>query len=112
MAPSAGSLLVMLALSFIAVLADYCLKRASEIVLPIYSWHFLAGIGLYAGSAFGWVYALRSIKLATAGAIFSVTVVVLLAVIGTGVFREPLSNTELLGLACAVASLILLCRFA
>lgn len=109
--PATLTTIAILALSVLCVLADFFLKRASEFVHPIQSWHFVAGLVLYAASAFGWVYVLRQVKLATVGALFSVVVVVLLACIGVLVFHESLSTLELIGLGCAVAALILLGRF-
>lgn len=108
---SLAPLLVTVSLSLLSVGADYLLKRASELPQPFTSVQFIAGALIYAVSAFGWVYVLRHIKLASVGAIYSVVIVVLLAVIGVAVFRESLSASELVGLGCAVASLILLGRF-
>ena len=75
------------------------------------SYAFASGVGLYAISAFGWVYVFRHFKLATISAFFSLVVVVLLAITGVVAFRESLSASELVGLGCAVAALVLLARF-
>ncbi len=107
------SIIVTVALSFVSVTADYYLKRASESAQPYRSFGFILGVGLYAACAFGWVHVLRNTKLATIGAVYSIVVVVALAIIGVLVFREPLSTTELIGLVFAVVSLVLLSgRFA
>jgi drug/metabolite transporter (DMT)-like permease len=105
-------LLATLGLSLLCVAADYLFKLASELPRPYRSPHFAVGVVLYGSSAFGWVYVLRHTKLATVGALFCVVVVVLLAVVGVFAFRESLSTSELIGLGCAVAALILLGRFA
>ena len=42
-------------MSAICVIADYWLKRASNLAHPLRSGAFLSGISLYAISAFGWV---------------------------------------------------------
>jgi multidrug transporter EmrE-like cation transporter len=44
--------------------------------------------------------------------VYSVSMILLLAVIGVTVFREPLPPYEVVGLLMAIASLILVIRFA
>jgi len=97
-------------LSALCAVADYLLKRASNLSHPVRSMPFLAGITLYAVSAFGWVYVFRHFKLATISAFFSLFVVISLAITGAIAFRESLSTSETVGLGCAVAALILLGR--
>lgn len=103
--------LTILALSGVCVVADFLLKRASELAQPFRSPQFAVCMLLYAASAYGWVYVFRHIKLATVGAFFSVVVVVMLALIGMVVFNESLSLQEAVGLTCAVVALTLLGRF-
>ena len=55
---------------------------------------------------------MRHLKLATIGEVYSVSMILLLTTIGAVVFRQPLHISEILGLAMAVGSLILLMRFA
>jgi small multidrug resistance pump len=98
-------------LSVVCVIADYLLKRASNLTHPVRSMAFLSAITLYAVSAFGWVYVFRHFKLATISAFFSLFVVVSLAITGVVAFRESLSAAETVGLGCAVAALVLLGRF-
>jgi multidrug transporter EmrE-like cation transporter len=105
-------LLVTVGLSVFSVFADYLLKRASASPQPFSRWYFAGAVFIYAASCFAWIYVLRHLKLATIGAIYSVSVVVLLAVIGITVFRESLSVYERIGLAAAVYALVLLGRFA
>jgi multidrug transporter EmrE-like cation transporter len=54
---------------------------------------------------------LKEAKLATIGAWYSVAVVVMLALAGVLLFGETLSGREAIGLACAIAALILLAKF-
>jgi multidrug transporter EmrE-like cation transporter len=105
-------LLVTVALTVLSVFADYLLKRASASLRPFSRWEFAAAVFIYAASCFAWIYVLRQLKLATIGAIYSVLVVGLLALIGITVFRESLSIFEWVGLAAAAAALVLLGRFA
>ena len=102
---------IVVSLSVLCAVADYWLKRASDLTHPLRSYAFATGVGLYAISAFGWVYIFRHFKLATVSAFFSLVVVVLLAITGVVAFRESLSTSEMVGLVCAVAALALLGRF-
>jgi multidrug transporter EmrE-like cation transporter len=106
------ALLVTIAFSVIGVVGDYFLKLASGRDQPLRSGWFYVGFALYASTAFGWVFVMRHLKLATISVVYSVSMVLLLTGIGVVVFKESLSAPELLGLACAVASLVLLMRFA
>lgn len=55
---------------------------------------------------------MRYMKLATLGVAYSITTVVFSAALGFAVFNESLSKLEVLGLVMALASIILLARFA
>jgi multidrug transporter EmrE-like cation transporter len=105
-------LLVTVAFSIVGVAGDYLLKRASEQRAPLKSGWFYIGFAVYASTAFGWVYVMRHLKLATIGAVYSVSMILLLTGIGVVAFRQPLSGYEVAGLAMAVGSLVLLMRFA
>ena len=96
----------------IGVLGDYFLKLASTRVEPLRTGWFYLGFVLYASTAFGWVYVMRHLKLATISVLYSVSMVLLLTAVGVVVFRESLNHFELAGIVLAVASLILLMRFA
>ncbi len=106
------ALAVTLAFSVLGVLGDYLIKRATLTERPLTSRWFAAGFLVYASTAFGWLYVMRHLKMATVGAVYSVTMILLLTTIGVTVFREPLHAREVLGLALAIASLLLLMRFA
>jgi len=96
----------------IGVLGDYFLKLASTRVQPLRTGWFYLGFALYASTAFGWVFVMRHLKLATISVLYSVSMVLLLTAVGVVVFRESLNHFELAGIVLAVASLILLMRFA
>ncbi|MBV8678746.1 MAG: hypothetical protein JO355_16400, partial [Planctomycetaceae bacterium] len=63
-------------------------------------------------TAFGWVYVMRHLKLATIGAVYSVSMILLLTGVGVAGFGQPLNASEVAGLAMAIGSLVLLMRFA
>lgn len=105
-------ILVTVGFSAVGVLGDYLLKLASAQKAPLRSGWFYLGFAVYASTAFGWVYVMRHLKLATIGVVYSVSMILLLTGIGAVAFRESLTVYELIGIAMAVASLALLVRFA
>ncbi len=105
-------LAVTVAFSVVGVAGDYLLKLASEQKAPLKSGWFYIGFAVYASTAFGWVYVMRHLKLATIGAVYSVSMILLLTVVGVTAFRQPLNAFEIAGLAMAIGSLVLLMRFA
>jgi multidrug transporter EmrE-like cation transporter len=112
MGKSALAVAVTVAFSVVGVLGDYLLKLASAERAPLRSRWFYVGFAVYASTAFGWVFVMRHLKLATIGVVYSVSMILLLTGIGVVVFREPLRPAEVAGLVMAVAALILLVRFA
>jgi small multidrug resistance pump len=106
------AVLVTIAFSVIGVVGDYFLKLASTREQPLRTGWFYLGFALYASTAFGWVFVMRHLKLATISVLYSVSMVLLLTAVGVVVFRESLNYFELAGIVLAVASLMLLMRFA
>ena len=105
------ALLLTFGFSLLGVLGDYFLKVASLAEKPFRTAAFYIGFAVYGSTAFGWLFALRHLKLATISAIYSVSIVLLLTGLGLLVFNERLRPTEVLGIALALASLVLLVRF-
>ena len=103
---------VTIAFSALGVLGDYFLKLASARDQPLRSGWFFIGFAVYSSTAFGWVFVMRYLKLATVSVVYSVSMIVLLTALGVIVFRESLNAREVLGLVLAIASLFLLVRFA
>lgn len=106
------AVLVTIAFSVIGVLGDYFLKLASASEQPLRTHWFYLGFTLYASTAFGWVFVMSRLKLATISVIYSVSLVLLLTAMGVVLFRESLNYFELIGIVLAVVSLVLLMRFA
>jgi small multidrug resistance pump len=98
--------------SDIGVLGDYFLKLASAREQPLRTGWFYIGFALYASTAFGWVFVMKHLKLATISVLYSVSLVLLLTAIGVVLFRESLNYFEVIGIVFAVVSLVLLMRFA
>jgi len=106
------AVLVTVAFSVVGVLGDYFLKLASAYQQPLRTGWFYLGFALYASTAFGWVFVMKHLKLATISVVYSVSMVLLLTAVGVVFFRESLNYLELAGIVLAVASLVLLMRFA
>jgi small multidrug resistance pump len=106
------AVVVTIGFSLLGVIGDYFLKLASDEERSLRTAPFYIGFAVYASTAFGWVFVMKHLKLATIGVLYSVSMVLLLTAIGTVVFRESLSRYEIAGLVMAIASLILLVRFA
>ncbi len=97
--------------SMVGVAGDYLLKLASQQPNPLRSRWFYVGFCVYASTAFGWVFVMRHLKLATIGVVYSVSMILLLTSVGALFFRESLNAYEVLGLLMAIGSLVLLVRF-
>lgn len=106
------AVVVTIAFSVVGVLGDYFLKLSSAHEQPLRTRWFYVGFVIYASTAFGWVFVMRHLKLATIGVIYSVSMVLLLTAVGVVLFRESLNYYELAGIVLAVVSLVLLVRFA
>lgn len=108
----AFAVVVTVAFSVVGVLGDFLLKLASSQKAPMRSRWFFLGFAVYASTAFGWVFVMRHLKLATIGVVYSVSMVLLLTGIGALFFRESLNVYEVAGLVMAIGALLLLTRFA
>jgi multidrug transporter EmrE-like cation transporter len=108
---TALAVIVTIAFSIIGVVGDYYLKLASAKDESLKSPAFYIGFVLYASTAFGWVFVMKHLKLATVGVVYSISMVLLLTTVGVVLFKESLNSYEIAGLMMAVASLLLLTRF-
>lgn len=108
LSPTTIGILIVLLLSLAGVLADSSLKVASTKNNSTTNAFFIAGAVIYALTAFGWVWAMRHLKLAQLGAFYSVSTALLLAVIGVVFFQETLKTREVIGIILGVVSLILI----
>jgi drug/metabolite transporter (DMT)-like permease len=106
------AVLVTICFSVIGVLGDYFLKLASAREHSLRTGWFYLGFALYASTAFGWVFVMKHLKLASIGVLYAVSLVLLLTAVGVVLFRESLNYLEMTGIVFAVISLVLLMRFA
>ncbi|HEY8514663.1 MAG TPA: transporter [Candidatus Binatia bacterium] len=106
------AILVTMLFSAIGVVGDSFLKMASEQAVPWRSRWFAIGFAIYASTAFGWVFVMKHLKLATIGVFYSVAMIVLLTLVGALFFGERVSAWEALGILMGIGSLVILARFA
>lgn len=111
MSKPALAIVVTVALSIMAVIADYFLKRATGFADPYKTWWFVIGLIIYSATAFGTVFVFQHIKLAIAGVVYSVSFVLFLTALGVLFFNETLKAQEALGIVMAATSLVMLGRF-
>ena len=105
------SLIVIVFLALVGVLGDYFIKRASQENRFIVSFWFYLGLIVYALVAFGWVFAMKHVKLSTLGVFYALTTVIALTLLGVFYFGEKLNNYEVAGIITAIVSILLLGRF-
>ncbi|MGE0103361.1 MAG: transporter [Blastocatellales bacterium] len=103
-------LLVVIALAALTTIGDYCLKRASQ-QIEIFNLWLASGWLIYGTTAVGWVWTMRYLKLATLGAVFSVCMVLFMALLGFLIFKETLSKLEIIGIMLALISVAMLARY-
>src|SRR5690348_1191384 len=88
---------VTIAFSVIGVLGDYFLKLASAREQPLRTSWFYVGFALYASTAFGWVFVMGRLRLATISVLYSVSLMLLLTAVGVVLFQESLNYYEVIG---------------
>lgn len=106
------AVLVTIAFSVVGVAGDYFLKLASRQEHSFRTPWFYVGFGVYATTAFGWLFVMKHLKLATISVVYSMSMIVLLTAVGVVFFRESLGAGEIIGLVMALAAMVLLVRFA
>ncbi len=106
------AVLVTIGFSALGVLGDYFLKKASGQEYPLKTGAFALGFLVYSSTALGWLFVMRHLKLGTIGVVYSVSMIVLLTLMGVFLFGESINRYEILGLILAICSLLLLIRHA
>jgi len=105
------SFLIVVALAMLGVVGDFFIKLAGNNATKVDFKFLTIGSIIYFASAFGWLFAMRHLKLATLGTIYALATSLLLVVLGVGVFREQLRLQEIVGVVLAATSLALLGQF-
>ncbi len=106
------SLFVAVFLSMVTVYADYLIKKAS-LATGFTAWPtLLLGMTVYGLTGLGWFFVMRSVKLSTLGVVYGLTCIIVLTLLSVIVFKEKIHSLEMVGIAFALLSLVLLARFA
>jgi small multidrug resistance pump len=106
------SLFFVIILSMIGVIADFFIKLSGNGAKFVDLKWFIVGMVIYGLTAFGWFFVMKNIKLTTLGVFYSISTIIFLALVGVFYFKESINNYEVIGIILAIASLILLGRFA
>lgn len=102
------SALVLVAILALTLIGDYCIKLASDMPDGLRSPVFLVGAVFYGLPAVGWFFLMRSHSLAAIGVFYSGATIILLAILGAVAFREPFGIREVVGVALAIASVVVM----
>ena len=98
-------------LSVIGVFGDYFLKKAGSGSSYIDPTLFVVGLVIYGSTGVGWFFVMKKISMASLGAVYGVTTLLLLAAVGHVCFQENLSPREWAGVVAGLLSIVLLWRF-
>lgn len=105
------TLLIVVGIAILTVVGDWFIKLASTESRPLLNRFFAAGCAIYLLGTFGWVFVMPHMKLASIGVIYSLAIVVLMALLGVFAFGESINRYEMAGLGFGVIAIILLGRF-
>ena len=99
-------------LALVTALGDALIKSASG-KFGFSGWKqlVLAAI-IYAGTAIGWFFVLRKIKLSSGVMIYTLSLILFVVLFSVFYFKEDIKPIEYFGITMAVSSLIILSRFA
>lgn len=103
---------IIILLAGAGVLADIFIKLAGSGPKAVEMKWFAAGFLIYASTAFGWFYVMKHVKLSSLGAIYAVSTILLLVAVGVFYFHEKINLYEIIGIALALISVVLLAKFA
>ena len=95
---------VVFLLSSVTAVADVFVKKAAVSGRADSPWLLLAA-AIFGASTFGWFFVLRRINLATLGAIYSLTTIILLLLSGVLLFNERLAREDFVMIGVSIAAL-------
>lgn len=106
------AVLLVIFMAGVSIAGDYFLKLAGNGTKFIdFKFFFIGGI-IFTLSTIGWFFALKYVKLGTAGIVYGVSVTLLAVAIGSLCFDERLNIYEVVGVVSGIFSIFLLARFA
>lgn len=106
-----SQLLIIVALSVVGVIADVCIKSASNSKAGLMSPSFIAGAIVYLLLSMGWFYVFKHVKLSVVGILYPLCTVMLLTAASVLWFGERLTMREGLGVVFGALTIVLLFRF-
>ena len=112
MNPIVFSLLLAILMAMIGVAGDFFIKISGNGKKFIDLKWFIVGLVIYAITAFGWFYLMKHVKWSTLGVFYAVSTVLFVTLLSVFYFKESLNSYEIIGIAIAIISLIMLGRFA
>lgn len=104
-------IIIVIGLGAVGVLGDYFIKLAGNGSQYISYGPFFIGMFIYAATAVGWFYVMKHIKLEDIGIYYSLTTIILLAIVGAFFFKEQLTAIDITGIVLGVISIVILSRF-
>jgi small multidrug resistance pump len=99
-------------LALVSVGADSILKISTESTGKNLIIFFITALVIYGSTAFGWFFVLKHLKLSTLGVYYSISTILLLALVGVFYFKEQICPSDIIGIILAIASILILGRFA
>ena len=89
-------------------MGDYCIKLVTGKIGGLLSAQFIVGAVLYGITATGWFFLMKNNPLAIIGVLFSASTFILLAALGTLVFKERFGWREVGGIFLAVMAVVVI----
>lgn len=102
--------LVLVVITLMTAEGDYFIKMATMHPRGMQSAAFVAGSLLYGLPGFGWFLLMRTHSLAMVAVFYAVATLLMLVALGVLVFREPFGWREFLGVALAIAAVLVMTR--
>ena len=99
---------ILLAVTGATLLGDFFIKSAGQRPEGLLSREFIIGMILYNLPAFGWFFLMRSHSLAMIGVLYSVSTIILLAALGSFVFKEAFGVGEAAGVTLALLAVVIM----
>lgn len=103
-----NSWLILAAITAFTVIGDYFIKMSSISAHGMVSAYFPLGLIFYGSTGIGWFFMMRSHSLAQIGVLYSAATLLLLAGLGVLVFKESFGLRDGIGIALALASVVVM----
>lgn len=104
------SILAIILLAAVGVTGDYFIKLSGSGQVYIIIKYFLIGMLIYAVSALGWFFVMKTTKISSLGIVYSVSTALLLFVIGVVYFKESYQPKDIIALIFGIISIILISK--